>query len=219
MVASLTLIVSLSVCCWTCTDVCCILVPPRHKVAKDGVGLLRERTMFTFQKGKQSRIEQPSAHICDAVNQLLAGHSSPFTVTLVDNSTQLEADSAALASWLRSPAFAPLSFLVHASTVKRVGVDMLCGDDAALEARCIEVFALVRNYEQSQQHQQNIKVGSSQEQGWVQWMVPCTTGQLGLLCTVLVCLDVASTCVGHYSSLLVSTALTIPWPCLTVLTV
>lgn len=87
----------------------------RHKVGHDATSLLRERVVFCLQKGKASRIEQPSAIICDAVRALLAGHGSPFSVTLVDSTTQLEAPSADLVAWLRSPAFSSLSYLVHAS--------------------------------------------------------------------------------------------------------
>lgn len=87
----------------------------RHKIGHDATSLLRETVVFCLQKGKASRIEQPSSVICDAVRQMLAGHGSPFTVKLVDSTTQLEAPSSELASWLRSPAFSALSFLVHAN--------------------------------------------------------------------------------------------------------
>ncbi len=64
------------------TSVAAVLLEQMPQMSKDGHAMLRERVVFTFQKGKQSRIEQPSAQICEAVTQLLAGHGSPFTVTL-----------------------------------------------------------------------------------------------------------------------------------------
>jgi pentatricopeptide repeat domain-containing protein 1 len=87
----------------------------RHKIGHDATSLLRERTVFCLQKGKASRVEQPSAQICETVKTLLAGQGSPFTVSLVDSTTQLEAVSSELAAWLRSPAFSAVSFLVHAT--------------------------------------------------------------------------------------------------------
>lgn len=87
----------------------------RHKVGHDANSLLRDRVVFCLQKGKASRIEQPSPVICEAVRTLLAGHRSPFKVELVDTTTQLEAPGSELVSWLHSPAFAPLTFLVHAN--------------------------------------------------------------------------------------------------------
>jgi pentatricopeptide repeat domain-containing protein 1 len=86
-----------------------------HKVGHDATSLLRDNVVFSLQKGKASRIEQPSSMICESVRQLLAGHSSPFTVRLIDSTTQLEAASSELVAWLRSPAFAALTYLVHAN--------------------------------------------------------------------------------------------------------
>lgn len=87
----------------------------RHKVGHDATSLLRDNVIFSLQKGKQSRIEQPSSRICEQVRQLLSGHGSPFTVKLVDSTTQLEAASSDLVAWLRSSSFSALSFLVHAN--------------------------------------------------------------------------------------------------------
>lgn len=87
----------------------------RHKVGHDTNSVMRERVVFCLQKGKASRIEQPSPMICEAVRTLLAGHGSPFKVELVDSTTQLEAPGPELVTWLHSPAFASLAFLVHAN--------------------------------------------------------------------------------------------------------
>jgi pentatricopeptide repeat domain-containing protein 1 len=87
----------------------------RHKVGHDANALLRERVVFCLQKGKASRIEQPSPVICEAVRTLLAGHGSPFKVELQDKATQLEASGNELVTWLHSPAFSSLAFLVHAN--------------------------------------------------------------------------------------------------------
>jgi pentatricopeptide repeat domain-containing protein 1 len=87
----------------------------RHKVGHDPNSLLRDRVVFCLQKGKASRIEQPSPVICEAVRALLAGHGSPFKVELVDTTTQLDASGSELVNWLHSPVFASLAFLVHAN--------------------------------------------------------------------------------------------------------
>ncbi|KAF6259499.1 hypothetical protein COO60DRAFT_1700790 [Scenedesmus sp. NREL 46B-D3] len=120
----------------------------RHKVAHDATSLLRDSVLFSLQKGKASRIEQPSSVICESVRQLLAGHSSPFTVRLVDSATQLEAASSELVAWLRSPAFAPLAYLVHANSVKRLSVEQLVAEDVALDKSCTDALSYVRTYEQ-----------------------------------------------------------------------
>lgn len=105
------------------------LADVRHKATGDGGSSLRERVMFSLQKGKASRIEQPSAEICDAVTMLLQGHGSPFAVRLCDTTTQLEASSSELLQWLRSPSFAPLAHTVHAvrytENIIGRGVDLL----------------------------------------------------------------------------------------------
>lgn len=87
----------------------------RHKVGHDASALLRDRVVFCLQKSKASRIEQPSAVICENVRTLLRCHGSPFKVQLVDSTTQLEGSGPEVVAWLHSPAFATLSFLVHAS--------------------------------------------------------------------------------------------------------
>jgi hypothetical protein len=114
---------------------------------RDGQALLRERVVFVFQKGKTCRVEQPSSVIREGVAAVLAGAGAPFEVTLVDSSTRIEAESSALAAWLRSPAFAPLAFVAHAAAAKRVSLEALIMDDAALEAQCGEALGLVRSYE------------------------------------------------------------------------
>eukprot|EP00879_Flechtneria_rotunda_P011542 GHRR01012056.1.p1 GENE.GHRR01012056.1~~GHRR01012056.1.p1 ORF type:complete len:1048 (+),score=392.88 GHRR01012056.1:336-3479(+) len=120
----------------------------RHKVGHDATSLLRERVVFCLQKGKASRIEQPSSTICEAVGLLLAGHGSPFTVRLVESTTQLEAVSSELVAWLRSPAFSTLSYLVHANSAKRLSVEQLVSEDLALEKSCTDALSYVRTYEQ-----------------------------------------------------------------------
>lgn len=94
----------------------------RHKVGHNSSSLPCERIMFCLQKGKASRIEQPSPVICENVRLLLAGHGSPFKVELVDATTRLEANGSELVNWLHSPAFASLAFLVHANRCVWVGV-------------------------------------------------------------------------------------------------
>ncbi|KIY92629.1 Pentatricopeptide repeat-containing protein [Monoraphidium neglectum] len=124
------------------------LVDIRHRMMRDGQGLLRDRVVFNFQKGKACRVEQPSALIRDALAAALAGAASPFEVALVDGATtRVEAESGALAAWLRSPAFAPLAFVAHAAAAKRMTLETLILEDQTLEARCNEALALVRSYE------------------------------------------------------------------------
>ena len=126
------------------------LVDVRQRALRDGQALLRERVVFLFQKGKACRVEQPSALIRDAVAATLAGAGAPFEVTLVDGgaTTRIEAEAGALASWLRSPAFAPLAHVAHAAAAKRATLEALIAEDRALEAQCAEALALVRSYEQ-----------------------------------------------------------------------
>jgi hypothetical protein len=64
----------------------------RHRMMRDGQALLRERVVFVFQKGNTCRVLQPSSLIPEG------GAGAPFEVTLVDNSTRIEAESSALAA-------------------------------------------------------------------------------------------------------------------------
>jgi hypothetical protein len=220
----------------------------RHKVGNDSAAFLRERVVFCLQKGKASRVEQPSGVICEAVRALLAGHGSPFKVDLVDTTTQLEAAGSELVAWLHSPAFAPLAFLVHANrwvagweagmavlqfvvccvgciacqvahfvaamvtatsgtaseavavllciipdaavclfavpvvwcSVRRLSVEQLIAEDAALEKSCTDALSFVRTCEQLRGYNKQVQPGpvSGHTAGWVTFI----TGRAGSSC-------------------------------------
>eukprot|EP00195_Chlamydomonas_chlamydogama_P002941 CAMPEP_0202920168 /NCGR_PEP_ID=MMETSP1392-20130828/76710_1 /ASSEMBLY_ACC=CAM_ASM_000868 /TAXON_ID=225041 /ORGANISM="Chlamydomonas chlamydogama, Strain SAG 11-48b" /LENGTH=991 /DNA_ID=CAMNT_0049613653 /DNA_START=44 /DNA_END=3019 /DNA_ORIENTATION=+ len=119
----------------------------RSKLVKDGPGAFRSKIMFTLHKSKQARSEQPLAAIQEAVSALLVGGGSPLLVQVLDNTLALEAPSSALIAWLKTPAFAELTFLAQGSHVKKMTLDALFGEDVAVAARCTEAFAAVRRVE------------------------------------------------------------------------
>ncbi len=51
-------------------------------MSKEGTGVLRESVVFVLQKGKQSRVEQPSALLALRLGELLSGHAAPLEVEL-----------------------------------------------------------------------------------------------------------------------------------------
>jgi hypothetical protein len=60
----------------------------------------------------------------------LEGHGAPFSVSITDKGTALEAGSGPLVAWLRSPAYGPLAHLVApGGGGKRLPLDALLASD------------------------------------------------------------------------------------------
>jgi len=123
------------------------LVELRSKLLKDGPAFFRESVVMTLHKAKQTRSEQPSLVIYEALSSMLLGSGSPFRAQLLDHTITLDTTSAALIVWLGSPSFAELVFLVQGGSIRRMTLDMVLSEDVTVAARCMDAFDAIRRLE------------------------------------------------------------------------
>eukprot|EP00798_Chlamydomonas_sp_ICE-L_P031556 gene31556-6743_t len=111
----------------------------RNKLVKEGQGFFHDKVSFTLHKSKLNRVEQPLVVIHEAINGLLKGASSPFSITTTNQSVVLETNAADLVIWLKSPEFD--------DAVKKVSTNTIFSEDVVTATQCAEAFHAVRRIE------------------------------------------------------------------------